>query len=168
MILLRKARVALLAVLMGVVLLASGQGPAPGRPAAPQATIGPESRIDPPAAGHRFTNGETYHYAAEWRLWSAGTASLKMVQAGAAQKVFGTADASGFVAVLYAVHDRFEANFDPRTFCSSSVAKHTEEGFHKRDTQIRFDYPRRKSLLDETNLKNKEVKHSERDIPGCV
>ncbi len=158
---------AILTLLGAAAIAGSGQVPAPVRPG-PQATIGPEAHIDPPPAGHQFPNGETYHYRAEWRLWNAGTASLRIVQTGAEQRVFGMADSSGFVAVLYKVHDRFQAIFDPRTFCSMSLSKHTEEGFHKRDTLIRFDYMRRKSLLDETNLRNKEVKHQERDIPNCV
>jgi hypothetical protein len=93
---------------------------------------------------------------------------LRMSTAGNQHRVYGTADSGGFVAVLYKVHDIFQSAFDPRTFCSVSLSKHTEEGFRKRDTLIRFDYARRKSVLDETNLKNKEVKHTERDIPACV
>ncbi len=162
-----KPVIAVLVLLCLGVLLGSGQVPTPARPGT-QVTIGPEARIEPPPDGHQFPNGETYHYIAEWRLWNAGSASLRTVQSGAEQRVFGTADSSGFVAVLYKVHDRFQAIFDPRTFCSSSLSKHTEEGFHKRDTLIRFDYARRKSLLDETNLKSKEIKHQERDIPNCV
>ncbi len=148
-------------------LLTLAQTTAPARPA-PQYSIGAESRIDPPPASYRFADGATYVYGAEWRLWNAGTATLRLATAGNQHKVFGTADSSGFVAVLYKVHDLFQANFDPRTFCSQTLSKHTEEGFHKRDTLIRFDYARRKSVLDETNLKNKEIKHQERDIPGCV
>ncbi len=133
-----------------------------------QTTIGARSRIDPPAPGYRFPDGLTYVYAAEWRLWNAGTATLRFAAGDMQHRVFGTADSSGFVAVLYKVHDIFQSAFDPRTFCSATLSKHTEEGFHKRDTLIRFDYARRKSVLDETNLRNREVKHTERDIPGCV
>lgn len=148
------------------IVLAAGQ--ASTSAPAPQVMIGPESHVVPPRPTYHFPNGETYFYTAEWRLWNAGTASLRVGPPGPDQRVFGTADSSGFVAVLYPVHDRFQAAFDPRTFCSLNVSKHTEEGFHKRDTLIRFDYARRKSVLDETNLKSKEVKHTERDIPGCV
>ena len=70
--------------------------------------------------------------------------------------------------MLYPVHDRFQSVFDRRTFCSIALNKHTEEGFRKRDTLINFNYPRKVSVLDETNLKNNEVKHQENPIPGCV
>ncbi len=148
--------------------LTRGQTTAPARPPAAQFSIGAESRIDPPPANYHFNDGVNYVYGAEWRLWNAGTATLHLATDGNQHKAFGTADSAGFVAVLYKVHDLFQASFDPKTFCSQSVLKHTEEGFHKRDTLIRFDYARRKSVLDETNLKNKEIKHQERDIPGCV
>ncbi len=158
-----------LLLLAGMAL--AGQGLPSGRPAKakpPQVTIGPESHIVPPPANHHPQYGDTYHYEVEWRLWNAGTAALHLGPAGPEQHVFGNADSAGFVAVLYPVHDRFQAVFDPRTFCSSSLSKHTEEGFHKRDTLIRFDYSRRRSVLDETNLKSKEIKHTEREIPSCV
>jgi hypothetical protein len=72
------------------------------------------------------------------------------------------------VSLLYPVHDKFQALYDPKTFCSVSLRKHSEEGFHKRDTLISYNYARKKSVLDETNLKNNETKHVENDIPGCV
>ncbi len=162
-----------LPLLVGLML--TGQRAAPARPpappqtkGAPHVTIGPESHIVPPTPSYHPQYGDTYHYTVEWRLWDAGTATLRIGPQGPEQHIFGNADSSGFVAVLYPVHDRFQAIFDPRTFCSTSVSKHTEEGFHKRDTLIRFDYPRRRSVLDETNLKSKELKHTEREIPSCV
>lgn len=155
-------------LLVSVAAVLAGQATAPARPSPPQDLIGPESHIQLPPPSYHAPHGEAYHYVAEWRLWNGGTASLRMGPASPDQKVFGTADSIGFVALLYPVHDRFQAAFDPRTFCSSNVSKHTEEGFHKRDTLIRFDYLRHKSVLDETNLKSKEVKHTERDIPNCV
>jgi hypothetical protein len=138
----------------------------PAQPA--QAQIGPESHIRPTPTNFQFPNGQTLHYTAEWRLWTAGTVSLKMEAVGTEQKVTGTADSTGFVALLYKVADRFESYFDQKTFCSSRLTKHTEEGRHQRDTQIRFDYLRRKAVLDEKNLKAGTTKHTEEDIPGCV
>jgi hypothetical protein len=56
----------------------------------------------------------------------------------------------------------------PLRLCSSRITKHTEEGTHKRETNIRFDYQRRKAVLDERNLKDNESKHQEEEIPPCV
>ncbi len=80
-------------------------------------TIGPISHIQSPPPNYRFPDGQTYVYNAEWRMWTAGTTSLRIEADGNMQKVSGTADSAGVVALLYTVHDRFEAHFDPRTFC---------------------------------------------------
>jgi hypothetical protein len=93
---------------------------------------------------------------------------LRIDQAGELQHVTGAADSSGVVAVLYRVHDRFDSWFDSHSFCSQRVSKRTEEGLRKRDTGIRFDYQRRKALLEETNLRNNETKRAEQDVPGCA
>lgn len=129
----------------------------------------PVYELHPPPPAYVFPKGVTYVYQAEWRLWNAGTARLTLDDAGSGmERVSGVADSSGFVNVLYPVHDRFQSVFDRRAGCSQSVNKHTEEGFHKRETLINFNYSRKKSVLDETNLKNNQVKHEEHDIPVCV
>jgi hypothetical protein len=138
-------------------------------PLAPDsATIGALSRIQAPAPNYRFPDSVSYVYTAEWRLWTAGTATLKMERVGNQQKVSSTADATGVVALLFHVHDIFESSFDPNTFCSAQINKHTEEGFRRRETQIRFDYPRHKAVLDEKNPRTNEAKHAEEEIPNCV
>lgn len=144
--------------------------PAHTQPATPatQDTIGPQSYIRPVSESYRFPSGQTLHYAAEWRLWNAGIATVKMESAGTEQKISATADSIGFVSLLYKVADRFEAYSDRKTYCSTHIYKHSEEGLHKRDTNIRFDQVRRKAVLDERNLRNNETKHTEQDIPGCV
>ena len=126
--------------------------PPPSKPG-PPATVSssPESEIVPPPPGYKFPNGQTYVFGVEWHLFNAGTAKVKMESAGSQQRVTALADSTGVVNALYKVHDRFEALFDRRTFCSLQVVKHTEEGSRKRDTQIRFDYARHKSVLDEKN-----------------
>lgn len=93
---------------------------------------------------------------------------MRIEAAGREQRVYATAEAQGFVAVLYHVHDTFEAFFDPATFCSLNITKHSEEGFRRHDTNIVFDYSRNKSVLNEKNLKTNESKHEENDIPACV
>ncbi len=130
--------------------------------------IGPLSQIHPRAPGYAFPLGQTLVYQAEWKLWIAGSATISVTSSGQETRVSGAAESSGVVALLYPVHDRFQSVFDDRTFCSQSLAKHIEEGFHKRETLINFNYARRLSMLDETNLKSGQVKHTEKPIPGCV
>jgi len=159
---------------LAAVLLSPGAGvaqkPAPHPPAAPTAapdTVSSSSSIRPPAERH-FTSGQTYVYEVEWRLWKAGTATLRIEDAGREQRVLASADSIGVAALLYPVHDRFEAFFDRQSFCSRNLSKHTQESFRKLQTSIRFDYARRKSVLEETNLRSNRSKKVENDIPECV
>jgi hypothetical protein len=157
---------ALCTALIGFASLPLSSGDHP--PQSPVATIGPTSRILPPPSGHRFPDGQVLTFTVEWHLLTAGTATLTLEPASPQRKVTGTADSLGVTNVLYSVHDRFQAAFDPATFCSLSIVKHTEEGPHRRDTNIGFDYSRRKSTLSEKNLKTGEDKQAENDIPPCV
>ncbi len=106
-------------------------------------------------------------YSAEWHLITAGTGVVRMEVAGNERRVTAMAESAGAVNVLFPVHDRFESHFDPRTFCSLSIFKHSEEGSHRRETSIHFDYARQKSTLDEKSLKTGETKHVENDLAGC-
>jgi hypothetical protein len=144
----------------------------PAQQAPPSATttttIGPAPvQISPPRPNYPFPDGRRYVYSAEWHLITAGTGVVSMEAAGNDRKVIASAESSGAVNVIFPVHDRFESHFDPRTFCSLSIFKHSEEGSHKRETSIQFDYAHKKSTLDERNLKTGETKHVENDLAGC-
>jgi hypothetical protein len=130
--------------------------------------IGAGSQVIAPDAAYKFPNGQTLVYGVDWRLFNAGTATLRMERAGREQRIFATADALGFVALLYRVQDRFESFVDPKTYCSITLSKHTEEGFRRLETNITFDQARRKSVLSEKNLKTNQSKQVENDTPGCV
>ena len=56
----------------------------------------------------------------------------------------------------------------PRRLCTYKLIKHTEEGSHRRETAITYDYSRGKAILEEKNLKDNQQKRTENDIPGCV
>ncbi len=142
-----------------------------GAAGTPQTTdvVSTGARVQAPPTGHRWPDHQTYVYDVEWRLWTAGTATLTMEPGPNGQQlVKGEANSQGFVSLLYTVRDRFESGFDPKTFCSTHVFKHSEEGLRKRETNIYFDYPRGKAVLDEKNLKSNEAKHAENEIPSCV
>ena len=156
---------------LAAVLLAPAVGVAQKPAAAPasaprQAVVSSTSAIRPPA--RQLPSGEAYVYEVEWRLWKAGTATLRIEDAGTEHRVVASADSIGVAALLYTVHDRFEAFFDRKSFCSRNLTKQTEEGFRRFRTSIRFDYSRRKSVLEETNLRSNQSKTVENDIPDCV
>ena len=87
---------------------------------------------------------------------------------GSQEHVAATADSTGVVALLYRVQDRFNSYFDAKSLCSYKLMKHTEEGSHRRETVITYDYARGKAVLEERNLKDNQQKKTENDIPGCV
>lgn len=148
-------------VIWAIVVPIAAQTPKPATGAATYV-------VQPPPSTYHFPNGQSLHYAVDWRVFTAGTATIRMEAAGQEQRITAAADAAGVVALLYHVQDRFESFFDPTTFCSRSVSKHTEEGFRRLETGITFDYVRRKSVLSERNLKKNESKTVENDIPTCV
>src|SRR5579871_846845 len=96
---------------------------------------------------YRFPTGQTLVYGAEWRIFHAGSATLRMEQAGQEQRVVGEADATGAVALLFHIHDRFESFFDSSNLCSRNISKNVEEGLRKVDTNISFDYQKGKAVL---------------------
>ena len=124
--------------------------------------------IAKPRPDWQFPLGQTFVYSAQWRVFNAGTATMRMEKAGREHRVVGTADASGAVAVLYHVQDRFESFFDPSTFCSRNISRHTEEGFRRVESTVTFDYQKGKAVLDQKNLKKNETRHEEHAIPNCV
>ena len=163
---LRLGKIVLL-LLLAVVIMAAQQPAHDSHQAATTDTIGPVSHIVVPSPSFTLPE-ETYSYDADWRIWNAGKVTLSLSRQGVEYLATGTAESMGVVSMLYPVHDQFRAIYDPKSFCSVSLHKHTEEGFHKRETLISYNYSRKKSVLDETNLKTNEAKHVENDIPGCV
>ncbi len=93
---------------------------------------------------------------------------MRIERTGSQEHVAATADSSGVVALLYRVQDRFNSYFDAKSLCSYKLLKHTEEGSHRRETVISYDYARGKAILEERNLKDNQQKKTENDIPGCV
>lgn len=156
-----------------LVAAVSGQTPQsapPASPATPTAAVSaaPGAQILPTPPAYHFPDGLTYFFSVEWHHLNAGNASVNLESAGAEQHVTAMGDSSGMVNLLYKVQDRFESFFDPHTFCSQRLLKHTEEGSRHRDTELRFDYTKRRAILNEKNLKTNETKRIGNEIPGCV
>lgn len=146
-----------------------------GPPAAKHASADPKNaapvaaaRIVPPSPHYRFPTHQTYFYNADWHLLSAGTARLTMESSPQGQHAVVTADTSGFINMLFAVHDQFRTTINPRNFCSVGLTKRTQEGSRRREIEVRFDYLHGKSVLQEKDLKTGAVKHLDHPIPACV
>jgi len=126
------------------------------------------SHINPPFRDYRYPEGQTFTYGVDWRLLSAGTTSVLFDSVNGERHVVVTADSTGAVALLYHVHDRLETFFNPQSNCALQLIKHTEEGFRRVETSVRYDYSAKKAILDERNIRAKNQKHEENDIPSCV
>ena len=126
------------------------------------------SRILPPPTAYRFPSGEKLTYSVQWHMFNAGTATLLMQRSGAMERLTSTADSAGMANKIFPIHDTFNADIDPRSFCTQQILKHDEEGSKRLDRKIYFDYPRAKSEVDDKDLKTGKEKHAEFDISPCV
>ena len=121
-----------------------------------------------PVATYRFPEGFTFSYSVDWRLVTGGTATLRLDNVNGEHHIVANADSTGAVALLYHVQDHLETFYNPQTNCALALVKHTEEGFRRVDTKIRYDYSHKKAVVDEQNLRAKNQKHEENDIGTCV
>jgi len=126
------------------------------------------SHILPPSSAYRFPAAEKLTYSVQWHMLNAGTATILMQRSGSREHLTSTAESAGLANKLFHVHDIFDADIDPRSFCTQQISKHSEEGPRRLDRSIYFDYPHAKSLVDDKDLKSGKQKHSEFDIPPCV
>jgi hypothetical protein len=145
---------------------APAASPAPASAAVVTAPIAPA--IAKPGPEYHFPIGQTYVYSGVWRIFNAGTATLRMEQAGGENRVVGVASATSAAAVLFHVFDRYESFFDPATFCSHSTSRAVEEGSRRVQTNITFDYARGKAMREQKNLKKQDSRREEHNIPACV
>jgi hypothetical protein len=125
------------------------------------------SRIITPPPNYSFPNVE-YVYSVQWGILHAGTSTLRLQRLPTAVRVTATADSAGMPDKFFKVHDLFNADVNPQTFCTLLITKHNQEGSRRRDYKIAFDYEHSKSRVDIKDLKTSETKHAESDIPNCV
>jgi hypothetical protein len=126
------------------------------------------SRILPPPSSFQLPENQKLVYSVQWHLLNAGTTTILIQRSPSGEHLHSTADTSGMTNKIYPVHDTFDAEIDPRTFCTRTVSRHAEEGSRRLDRKIRFDYQAAKVQVDDVDLKADKKKHSELDIPPCV
>jgi len=101
--------------------------------------------VNPPLKEYKFPDGQTYTYGVDWRLLNAGRTTVRFDTVNGERHVIVEADSTGAVALLYHVHDRLETFFNPQSNCALALIKHTEEGFRRVETSVRYDYSRKKN-----------------------
>jgi hypothetical protein len=128
----------------------------------------PASRIIPPSPSFHFPDSETLVYSVEWHLLNAGAATITLKRDGPSEHLRSLADTSGVVNKIFAVHDTFDADIEPRNFCTQQISKHSEEGARRIERRVHFDYHSAKSHMEENNLKTGIRRQADFDIPPCV
>jgi hypothetical protein len=122
----------------------------------------------PPQPGYSFPAKQTLNYAVDWRVFPAGTATIRLEQQGDTIKVTGTGETIEALNLLFRVSDKFQSSFDRKTGCSYGFSKQVTEGRRQVNADLKFDYAQHKSTLDEKNLISGISKRQQADIPGCV
>jgi len=151
------------------VIVIAGSASLAQNNASPAAMSAPTaSRIIPPPPLFHFPESQTFVYSVEWHFLNAGTATVILQRSGSLEHLRASADTSGVVNKIYAVHDTFGADIEPRTFCTQQISKHSEEGSRRIERQVHFNYQTDKSHMDESNLKTGNRRQAEFDIPPCV
>ena len=107
-------------------------------------------------------------FSVRWQFFNAGISSVAMQRTPTGVRVTAKADSAGMPDKIFPVHDLFNADLDPRTFCTLHVWKHNEEGPRRRDYDVVLDYAHGKSRLEAHDLKTSETKRTEFAIPSCV
>ncbi len=122
----------------------------------------------PPQPGYNFPAKQTLNYAVDWRVFPAGTGSIHIEQQGDTVRVTASGETIEALNLLFRVNDKFQSSFDRKTGCSYGFSKQIVEGRRQVNTDLKFDYARRKSTQVEKNLVSGIVKHEEATIPSCV
>jgi hypothetical protein len=127
-----------------------------------------QSRILPPPPSFHVPENQKLIYSVEWHMLNAGTTTILVQPTATGEHLHSTADTAGMTNKIYPVHDIFDAYFNPRTFCTQSISKHSEEGSRRLDRKVGFDYAAAKSHVDDYDLKAGKQKRADFDIPSCV
>ncbi len=113
--------------------------------------------------------GERLHYAVEWKLITAGRATLGW--SGEASNGWQTTlhiESTGLVSKLFKVQDDYKSTL-AANLCATGSQMIASEGTRRRDTRIVYDRDTRKAhYLERDLVKNAVALEKEIDIPACV
>lgn len=125
-------------------------------------------QLPAPRAGYSFPQRQTLTYQVDWRVFPAGTATIRFEAHGERERLFASADTTGAINMLFHVSDHFQSTFDRQRGCTYQFDKQTVEGRRQINSTLRLDYGNGKSVLDERNQVNGQTKHLEAPIQGCL
>ena len=118
--------------------------------------------------GNALPARETLAYTIEWRLITAGRATVQWVSTGSDAQINLRVESVGLVSKLFRVEDDYRANMGAG-LCAQAVQLTSQEGSRERETKITFDYANhRADYLERDRVKNAVLLARETDIPPCV
>jgi len=112
---------------------------------------------------------ETLQYNVEWRLITAGKATLEWTTtARGGGHINLHLESVGLVSKLFRVEDNYAVNLGPNQ-CAESSLFTSQEGSRQRETRITYDYTtRRADYLERDRIKNALLLQRQIEIPACV
>lgn len=124
-----------------------------------------------PQAGSLPTK-ETLDYAIEWRLVTAGKATLQWTASSQRDRedpeISLRVESVGLVSKLFKVEDDYVVKLN-QALCTESSLLNSHESNRRRETRVTFDPETRKGTYQERDMvKNAVVASQEIDIPDCV
>ncbi len=129
-----------------------------------------ESEVHPPSPV-ALPSRETLRYTVEWRMVTAGKATLSWNASSEAHPGWQThlhLQSAGLVSRLYQVQDDYSSLLN-QELCATSSYLVAQEGNRQRETKVTFDSQTKKASYLETDLiKKAVVSASEVDTPACV
>jgi uncharacterized protein DUF3108 len=127
------------------------------------------ARLASPQDGN-LPSHETLTYNIEWRLITAGKATLEwnvLAQRDSpGWQAHVHVESIGLVSKLFRVEDDYNANFN-QALCAQSSLLTSHEGNRRRETRVSFE-SRKASYQERDLVKNAVVMSQEIDIPECV
>jgi hypothetical protein len=135
----------------GLVLAMSASGHRPQTSAAEAAIPKPEKLV----------------YRIEWRMVTAGEATLDLTREQQNWQINLKLESAGLVSRLFRVEDQYKVIANDR-FCAINSNFEAQEGKRHAVTVQQFDNLRHKLVVDERDLEKKTSQHNEVDIPACT
>jgi hypothetical protein len=133
------------------------------------ASLGQDSAsLPPPRAGYSFPQRQTLTYAADWRVFPAGTAVIHFESADGRERIVASAYTSGAINLIFHVADSFESDFDREKGCSYDFDKQTVEGRRQVSSTLHIDYENSQAILDQKNQVNGHAQHVVTPAHGCL
>lgn len=117
---------------------------------------------------------ESFQYAVEWRLISAGIAKLSWsptprpaATGGNGSEIHLRLESTGIVSRLFRVEDDYRSTLGPN-LCAENSFITAKEGSRNRETRVTFDPKAGKASWLEKDLQKNQTATREVDIPSCV